>query len=99
MKACLQILAATPDVPQCRGNEEKEQFEKITERLKKAEQTRGAQGQSRLVLAKLDKTTLVKEATRYIVTPEVTKQRFVQPWDGGHDTGTNESARCYTSRS
>lgn len=51
--------------PQCREDEEKEQFKKIIEPLKKAEQKREAQEQLRLILAKLEKAPVVKETTRY----------------------------------
>jgi hypothetical protein len=51
--------------PQCREDEEKEKFEKIIEPLKKAEQKRNAREQLRIILAKLEKATLVKETTRY----------------------------------
>jgi hypothetical protein len=51
--------------PQCREDEEKKQFETIIGPLKKAEQKREAQEQLRLILAKLEKATLVKETTRY----------------------------------
>jgi hypothetical protein len=60
--------------PQCREDEEKQQFEKMVEPLKKAEQKREAQEQLRLILAKLEKATLVKETSRY--------RLFVCPYSG-----------------
>jgi hypothetical protein len=51
--------------PQCREDEEKQQFEKIIEPLKKAERKKEAQEQLRLILAKLEKATLVKETPKY----------------------------------
>jgi hypothetical protein len=51
--------------PQCIEDDKKEQFEKIIEPLRKAEQTREAQEQLRLILAKLEKATLVKETADY----------------------------------
>lgn len=50
---------------QCLEEEQKEQFEKIIEPLKKAEQKREAQEQLDLILARLEKATLVKETARY----------------------------------
>ena len=50
---------------QCREDEEKKQFKKIIEPLKKAEQKREAQEQLRLMLTKLERATPVKETTRY----------------------------------
>ena len=54
-----------PMCPQCIRDEERKQFEKMIEPLKKAEQKREAQEQLRLILAKLEKAPVVKETTRY----------------------------------
>ena len=89
--------------PQCREDEEKGKFEKIIEPLKKAEQKRNAQEQLRLILAKLEKATLVKETTRY--------RRSICPYCGqpslffsnstgyechNKDCGVTSSIRYYT---
>jgi uncharacterized protein (DUF1499 family) len=54
-----------PICPQCIKDEEKEEFEKIIEPVKKAQQKREAQEQLRLILAKLEEATLVKETPGY----------------------------------
>lgn len=54
-----------PICPQCIRDEEKKQFEKIIEPLKKAQQKREAQEQLSLILAKLKEATLVKETPSY----------------------------------
>jgi uncharacterized protein (DUF1499 family) len=54
-----------PMCPQCIKDEEKKQFEKIIEPLKKAEQKREAQEQLGLILSKLEKATLIKETPSY----------------------------------
>lgn len=51
--------------PQCREDEEKQQFEKMIEPLKRAEKKRQAQEQLRLIMTELEKATLVKEMTHY----------------------------------
>lgn len=51
--------------PQCRENDEKQQFDKLIEPLKESERKKEAQKQLRIILAKLEKATLVKETTRY----------------------------------
>lgn len=92
--------------PVCRGDQEKEQFKKMMEPLKKAEQKREAQEQLSLILAKLSKATLVKETTRY--------KRSVCPYCGhpslffsnstgyeynNKDCGLTSSIRYYTEQS
>lgn len=54
-----------PMCPQCIKDEERKQFEKIIEPLKKAEQKREAQEQLCLILAKLKEAPLVKETPSY----------------------------------
>lgn len=51
--------------PQCIEDDKKEQFEKVMEPLKKAEQEREAQQQLPLILAKLDKAELIEEKVDY----------------------------------
>ena len=51
--------------PQCREDDEKQQFDKMIEPVRKAERRKEAQKQLSLILAKLGKSTLVREATRY----------------------------------
>lgn len=51
--------------PQCRAEEEKQQFEKMIEPLTKAERKREAQKQLRLMLGKLERAIPVQETTRY----------------------------------
>lgn len=51
--------------PQCREDEERQQFEKTVEPLRKAKRKREAQEQLCFILAKLEKATLVKETTLY----------------------------------
>jgi uncharacterized protein (DUF1499 family) len=51
--------------PQCIEDDKKERFEKVLEPLKKAEQKREAQEQLHLILAHLEKATLVKDTADY----------------------------------
>ena len=92
--------------PQCREDEEKQQFEKIIEPLKKAEQKRKAQEQLRLVLAKLEKATLVKETTRYKLSvcpycgrPSLFFSSFTGYECHNKDCGLTSSIRYYTEQS
>jgi len=54
-----------PICPQCIKDEEKEQFERIIEPLKKAQQKREAQEQLSLISAKLKEAPLVKDMPSY----------------------------------
>ena len=51
--------------PQCREEEEKQQFEKIVEPLKKAERKREGQKQLRLILTKLEEARPIEQTARY----------------------------------
>ena len=92
--------------PQCREDQEKQQFEKMIEPLKKAERKREAEEQLRLILAELEKATLVKETVRY--------KRSVCPYCGhpslffsestgyechNKDCGLTSSIKYYTEQS
>jgi len=92
--------------PQCREDEEKKQFERIIiEPLKKAEQKREAQEQLRLILAKLEKATLVKETARYkrSICPYCSHSSLFFSNSTGYechnkDCGLTSSIRYYTER-
>lgn len=51
--------------PQCIEEAKKKQFEEVTEPLKRAEQKKEAREQLAVILATLEKATLVKETTDY----------------------------------
>jgi hypothetical protein len=50
---------------QCLEDEQKKEFERVIEPLRKAEQKREAKEQLRFIIEKLEKATLVKETTHY----------------------------------
>jgi RNA polymerase subunit RPABC4/transcription elongation factor Spt4 len=92
--------------PQCHEDEEKQQFEKMIEPLKRAEKKRQAQKQLRLIMTELEKATLLKETTHY--------KRSVCPYCGhpslffsnatgyechNKDCGLTSSIRYYTENS
>ena len=100
------IIYYYPPCPQCREDDEKEQFEKIIEPLKKAEQKREAQEHLRLILAKIEKATLVKETTRYkrSICPYCSHPSLFFSNSTGYechnkDCGLTSSIRYYTEKS
>lgn len=51
--------------PQCREDDEKQQFDKLIEPLKESERKKEAQEQLRIILIKLEKAEVIKETIRY----------------------------------